>query len=287
MANGSKWYKKGNYWYTKRGNREIRGRRVKSSNRRNKTRSMSKAKLLDKKINTIFEARAQEIAKKEISKNQVHCCFRTFDHGTYVEATNAFTNLDQIGFNGSIHQVGQIPKDSSGIDLNLFTHRFGNTVKLDGISLTIRAMVKESQQLPVIEDSVLSYAIVACYDNWAGGVALNSPTIPECLPFRAFGYTSILDLNPDPIDNTRKIRTFIKGKVTLRATDLTPKVKYAREYYKFKNPLTLSWDPDEVDSDIPLRYRFYLILRSNIPQLDATDIKPYVATCCKFYFHQP
>lgn len=246
---------------------------------------MSKSKLLDTKINTAFEVRALAIAKAEAAKTRVRCIYRDFMQGNYNPATNAFSDHVVINFTGQREELGPIPRISEADNISIQGTRTADAIKVTGFGVDIKVSLEENQSLPLIQESIFVWRLVGVYDDWVSAPAV--PSVDELLKWYQFGYSPMLDVSPDPVHNTRKVKTFMKGKVFLRGHDAAPRDRTVSRYLKLKNPLLLEYNPDAADPDVPLKWRFYFVCRSNIPDAHDDNIAPRICSAIKLYYFQP
>lgn len=254
--------------------------------KRNRKGNKRLPKLLDKKINTALEVRMQQIAEKEVAQNRVHLCLRENPQGTYVPATNTFTVRDEINFSGEITEIGLVPKAPLE-DISLQSKRTTNLIKITGFSIDLNVGMNENASQPKIRNSTLSYALVKVYDDWSEDPG--AITVDEGLKWKTFGFSSLLDSNDITEISTRKISNIIKGSCNLRAHDAYPINKSVSKYVKLKNPITMEYQNEDDVSGItdPLKYRFYWVVRSNIPDANDKEIFPTLVSSIKMYYYQP
>lgn len=147
--------------------------------------SVSRRKLSDKRINTLFEKRAQEIAKQEIKKNEIRLILRRFwlFGGTYSTDTNLHIGGAKVSWTGLCLPVSKIAKTDvefvsvvamvdvpeskvqenvhpgdysdalaavgsgfGGTDADLMGHRSSNIIRVSGFSVDIRAFIDRLQE---------------------------------------------------------------------------------------------------------------------------------------------
>lgn len=239
-------------------------------------------KELTGRIDTAIERRMQRIAEQEARKAVVTLCLREFPQGDYDEETNAFSNHEVVAFSGSITEIGIVLKANALADIDMNGWRTSNIINVTGVSLNMRAYVKESYDQPARRDSILNYGIYAVYDDFT---AVTNAIIPnDLIPYKRFCYSSILDRSPNPVDNRRKVVNLINGKLLLKATDAFPVTDSVNVYKKcnFRHQFL----PLEANEDDPMTWKFFLALRSNIPDLSPYDIWPRVVTGTKFFYNQ-
>lgn len=289
-GNGSKWL------LVKEGNREryvLNPKYKQKTRRRGKGRNYRKkryrknnnflSKMFDKKINTVYEQVAQRIAQTEIAKNTVNLCKRDNVYGAYTYSTNTFTR-QAVNYDGLIAEVGLVPKANAIEDLDLMQERTQNMIKVTGFSIDLNVSLPENQSISVIVNSTLNWSLVSVYDDWIENPL--PPTVKQVIKWKRFGYSALLD-NEEQLElNTRKIRTVMKGSVTLRSDDRFPRGTTRSRYIKLKKPLNVEYEADDITQDDPIKYRFYLCVRSNIPTADDTGIFPHVVAMTKMYYHQ-
>ena len=217
---------------------------------------------------------------------------RSFPHGTYTPATNAFSDYAVVDFDGSVTELGPIPfVDATDADQTIQGTRTTNIIKVTGFGLDLKVAVEENNQQPLIQDSILVYRLLGVYDDWNNPVAEGDPTINELIKWYRFGYSPLLDYSPIPSQDRRKIKTFMKGKVFLKGNDAFPRDQSVSRYVKLENPLTVQYNNTTGDENVPHRWRFYLAVRSNIPvatgDVAKENIKPRLASAAKVYYWQP
>lgn len=299
--------------------RKYRKRGNKKNNYRRRGKRMSK--LLDSKINTKFEVAAQRIARAEIAKNRVNLIFRRYLFGTYTPSTNAFAaDTTDINHSGIFVNIGRILRadidvdtainvaaddpytmlvdetnTGNGVAHGLYTQTshgrmISDTVKITGISLSLRCYLKESSAQPTRQEAVLSYAIVRVQDDWQQNPVPLEPVVDEMLKWYPFGYTPALDTDPTVKNATRKIHTVLRGKLVFTPDDAGPRDKTIKRFVKFKTPWTYQVAPDE-QIDNAIKYKTYLVLRSNIPDAAVGSVNeelfPKVWACTKLYYYEP
>lgn len=150
---------------------------------RRKRRSRE-SKLRDKKINTLFEKRAKEIAEKEAKKLVVHKVFRQYFN--YVDQLPKF-NMHDVGAPVSLEgvlmpmhqirraQISTIP--TTGFTTDMMSQRETNLIKITGFTIGLRAEWSRSNfDEADYEYNDLHYAVVA----WRS--ALNPYLAPQNIP---------------------------------------------------------------------------------------------------------
>lgn len=273
-------------------------------------------KALTGKIDTALEKRMQEIAEAEIRKNLIRLCFRLYCFGTYTNATGVFDAGTNINFTGKTVNIGRIikcqveqkavvaaaandPLTTNVDETNVMTgdpilavskdmhgRRLGDSVMLTGIAITIKARMPENASQPAIEESRLMYNLVSVYDDWETVGLASDPTIPQLLRIYPFGYSPLLDKVEDVQHTRRKLRFLEKGTHVFRAHDAKPYDATISIYHEFKNPVLYEFHPEDQNGTRPLKLKYFLTLRSNIPDANDKNIFPNVHVCTKMYYNQ-
>lgn len=240
-------------------------------------------RLKDKKINTVVEVRMKEIAAKEAAKNVVKLIVRDYQFGAYAEATNKFTP-GLINHTGARHECSRILKATTLVDLNSNGYRLGNQCKILGFKLKLRASLEENNSLAYLEHSVLSWRLIRIMADWDQGAA--APDVQECMPWFPFGYDSKIDTDIKPEQLDRKIRVLMKGSISFRSTETRASVTTKSYFKKLSRPLIINYNSDDLDGQsAPIDYKFYLVCRSNVPDLTADNAMfPGVVACLKTYY---
>lgn len=97
-------------------------RKFKRRKRSRKTYKVSVAKLADKRINTLFERRARDIAKAEIKKSLVKLYDRNYYFGTVNKEANSVTGGRRVFYDGFVQRICQIDKQDINQVLNAPDH---------------------------------------------------------------------------------------------------------------------------------------------------------------------
>lgn len=268
--------------------------RKKPTNRRkkmssfNKKKKSYKSKLENTRIDTIVEYRMKEIAKNEVNKQLVKNLVRTFNFGSYVEATNTYTPLI-INHTGAIQECMLINKADfdPGVGQPITVGpgtRIGNTIKITGFQLSVRALLAENNSLATLDKCVVTLSIVQLLDDWDQGAG--PPNIGETLPWYPFGYSKRIDSDISPESNNRNIKVLLEKSIKFRSTEMRAQTKTKKYFVNLNNPITVQYNTDDVAGDCnPTNYKFYLTARSNIPDLTADqNMFPKICTCLKTYY---
>ena len=263
-----------------------RKNRGKANGRRKK-----QSKLADKKINTLIEKRMQQIAKKEDAKSLVRRVLRQFPNGTYTFATNAFVGLacNNTGFNTEVCQIVKV--DGVGA-LDIQGKRIGNQVLITGFQLLIRYALSEASTatpLASFEGSNISYALVGIRDAYEkSGYTPQTVSIDDVCPWYPWGYSPKIDEAVDADFNKRQRRVFMRGSIKMSGTEDHAQSGQFKKYVKLKRHLVMDYLASDTSSQQhPLDWKFYLALRSNVPDASESYMIPNVVTCLKTFYHEP
>ena len=258
---------------------------------------VSKNKLMDKKINTLFEKRAQEIVKNELVKNRVNLIRRIFHYGTYNESFNHFEPGIALDWRGSIKSLHFIPKtdlnqpvnqlggvqdpedtdDDNPVDVDgpvqgittesLMGKRSEDFVKISGITIGLRILLKNIDSQHNLLGSVrIRWAVVAFRDEGLINSPLVEPDIDQLLNMQEFGYSKKIDINDENSDNLGYIKkVLLSGKIDMKYDMTANREEFIHRHVKLNNPLELRWDPRDQTGQEPLKWRLFFILRSTVP----------------------
>lgn len=264
--------------------------------------AVSKSRLLDKKINTLFEKRSKEIAQEEIAKARVTLIRRQYLFGeegfprSQDFASGVWGEGSQITWDGSVVEISNIPKSDIASQINVpqqddpetnvneqladmaadgqlqlhtvapnHGERNTESVKVTGFSVAIRASVKRSGTLDPIYDGVfLKYSVVAVKNDDIDIVGWEPPA-ERVLPMKRFGYDGQLDLTELAETSLIKYKTLLKGKMHLKTSFNMGNVKIKEHHVKLPKPLLLSWNPLDQTGQRPNRVKLFFVIRSTIP----------------------
>lgn len=196
--------------------------------RKKKKLSVSRRKLADKKINTLFEVRAKQIAAKEVRKALIPLVYRQFfAWGTGDENGPVSFDYSQKGttipLEGAKYEMQTIPlRTTSAGGATAPTNGFRSTdiVKIYGVTVGIRCEFQNFEQSvnPGLEHNALHWAVVGCRtklnaylraSDIPSPVLQNEPVLPlnqkiivlqdhrirtqELLPLTPWGYSERID----------------------------------------------------------------------------------------------
>lgn len=223
--------------------------------------------------NGLFE-QIGELEKVDI--NQVVNAPRAF-------SANEFAYQEQDGVN-----VGMATAPQHG-------RRLGDQIKISGWTLGMKVLFPAVQTLQQdhqiiggindpevpptqppdvprqIETVVLKYAIVGIMTNTAvQGDQGADPTPADLLTYRSWGYSPLLDFVEGNVEKYVKRRTFVKGELKCNLSTHRNKDMTTERYVKLKSPLTVKYDPNDQNGTRTGAWRFFLVLRSNVPHTSGT-----------------
>jgi len=295
--------------YAKRRYRKKRGKRSKRVYR------VKKSKLLDRKINTLFEKRAQEIAEDVHKKGMITKILRKQWFSPYDILQNVFgapgaqaaiswsgisTQLSDVhktdqNFIANVAQndnplsvvgpsgSGNENNDGDGLGQGMttvsdLTRRAKNMIQCTSISIGIRCAV----------DGVLPADATVRFDGcwlhyWIGTVKDDRfrtdpefvPQPEELLALSRFGYEAKLDSQQSLLTNLVKKRTILKGKFYMRFRRDRCDVKFKEKHKKLK--FKLHYTPESQNGALMEdSKKIILVLRSDIPDTAEEIYKPKV-----------
>ena len=215
--------------------------------------------------------------------DEVRKCFRTAPIGAYNFVTNAFTTGGNIDYDGGILDVGRIVQ-VTGANSTLL-NRIGNAVQVMGCQLDVRCFVRENANQPDRQESVLDIGLYMVQDDFVNTNV--TPSVQDLLKWKPFGYSSILDTAPDPVNTERKVRQLLRHKFIMKAHDAAPLDSTKHLYYKFKRPIKYDFLATQPNGTATTKYKFFVAWRSNIPPATEADtIQPEATVICKLFFQE-
>lgn len=230
---------------------------------------VSTAKLRDKKINTLFEIRAKQIAKAEVRKQHPSLVFRKYILGQYLQAHNEWDAGTRLDWAGVSYHPCQIPlTDAAAIvqsgvvvdplfpmpledQANQFGRPFGINVvatqfsqdgfrlgykiKISSITMQLRAhmdVITDIQQL--FDDVYVKYSLVSFHDAATPLQAVK--LAPEDgMSMKRWGYVSKIDtLEREKIGDTCHLRYWGSGGFNIRCKPLTCTQKFITKRWNLK-----------------------------------------------------
>lgn len=283
-----------------RRSRYARKKRKPRKARRKRVYKVSTSKLLDKKINTIYERRAREIAQKEIARNIVHLIDRRFHFGNVNREFNQFANGTPVFYDGVVVPLANIDKtdvnfvvnapdvngmhddltnpevDNDGAQQGIFTQsmhgrRSTETVLIDGLKCSLKIFLERSDSFvgQDLSTVILRWAVVARYTSNAmadqGGTVVPEPE--ELLRMQTWGYSSKLDTQEQQEQTNLwiKDRTLLKGRTSFQISDIRAQEKTSSRYVKFKRPMKLTFMPEDQNGFQSKTCKLWFVCRTNVP----------------------
>lgn len=170
--------------------------------------------------------------------------------------------------------------------------RLTNFALMDGVQLKFKYQLPENNTITSgSETVVLNYCITRFTDDWqvTTGFDANEPGIKDIIPFYPFGFVRQLDVTQEQLGARFRKKNLIKGQLTIKPSELHNQSGIITRYYKFKNPLMVQYSSSENEGDWkPLKYKFFLAMRSNYNE-SGTDAsyQPVITACVKTYWHEP
>lgn len=247
-----------------------RGKRKYRKSRKSKISSVSKAKLMDSKINTIFERRALAITKKEIAKNHPTLVFRKYVWGEYSQALNFFNPGQRLDWDGLSHHPCQIPLTDNaslvqsgvivdpdfvvaqenqatqfgrGAGVNFVASqyqlsgtRIGYKIKIKSIEMSLRARMDLcTDAQPVLDKVFIKYSLVSYYDA-ATPLQATQLDAEKGLSMRRWGYSSKIDgIEKNKTANTCHLRHHGSGGFYMDVSTTDVKLKQINKRWNLKN----------------------------------------------------
>lgn len=302
-----------------------KGQRRKARRRRRGTRSrklvrVRKGKLLDGKINTLFEKRAKEIAEAVVKANQVRLVYRMYNFSTYNSNTNEHAGAQLLDWDGVCIPQDVIPKqdieflvanpgpdlpstlmtDESNpqgnaavgaghgmVDVTAHGFRQSEFIKITGWSIDIRAFLARLQDGNTrrYDNAQVYWRLVSV--RMADSVANPNwlPNVRQVGPFlKPWGFNSKLDIETaDQSQRSIKYKLICKGSFAVRSSaDHCVQVNKGH-YHKFKKPLLITYADDDQRGMVKTKDSLFLLLRSQIPVSHAPD-KAAVSFVTKLYY---
>lgn len=292
-----------NYFLTKN-KMPFKRRRKFRKKRRKRTYKVSTSKLLDKKINTLYEKRAKAIAEKVVAANIVHLIDRSRFWGNVDLVTNEWQTTRPIYYDASsddqvrqlcridksdINFVTNVPDSNSGDDDNdpemdqdgaqqgmltqtMHGRRNTDLILIDGITIAIKLFCRRGTPsvYPAMDfnDVRFKWAVVKVTD---ANALLNStqqvtPEVDELLPYHSWGYSRTLDHEENQKDLFIKKKTLMKGSVRFNLSDIRYQEKTVTRFLRFKKPLKMTYAPADQNGIQTENFKVYFVARSNIPQ---------------------
>lgn len=255
---------------------------------------------MDKKINTLLEARIQEISKEEAHKTREQFVKRNTWLGAYTPATNIFGIGEPIDWDGKILELSRIrmtdvatlanqpvqddplttdldeQKDQQADGTNVLHtiddtngERTGHLVLVTGFTVKIRAAVTElnvnAQGVEIPDDVIVKYAIYRVRDDYAGGPTV-PPTAKQLLTWRPWNYSAAIDDKLQIETYRYKKQRICGGKLRLTYSQVRPNVKFHEQNVRFANPHKLEYAVSDQSGERPLHFKYYLAVRSTAHQ---------------------
>ena len=271
-------------------------RRKKHSYRKRVT--VSKGKLMDKKINTLFEIRAQEIARHEAAKTRVVLVKRNTWFGEYKPLTNYFGRGVFLSFKGLVQELSRIrlvdiatmanvpvadnlqstdfdeQKDQQADGTNVLApqhdingERTGQEVLITGCQIKVRAKYNEGgaflEQPERVEDIIIKYAIYRVKEDWGATPTPTPPTAHQLMTWRPWNYCAAIDDDEQIATYRYKKYTCCEGELKMQARSAGQNVRFGSASVKFKKPHKLEFHLANQDGSLPRHYKYFLVLRSS------------------------
>lgn len=279
--------------------KRYRGRR-KAGRKRNVLRISNKqarTRALDSKVEKIMA----RVAEDQISKNKVIVLYRQYLFGPYDYTTNTFTSSTAVDWIGHVQALARIQKmDNATMPIAvpaaqpyqtpatwrspgqaliaptraIHGFRVGNIIKITGIRFGLRVTTQAaSTQTAGFETCNLRWKIVAC--RWEDSHLPNAePLIDQVLTMPMFGYNRALD-----DDETRDMKTRVlgSGKIKMRYSNNHPNVAFINRYLDLRSkPLKVEYNPLDQNGAEVLQWKPFLVIRSDVPVLANTQLKPRI-----------
>jgi len=300
-------------------------RKSKAGRRRKKRYSTSSRKLADKRINTLFEKRAEEIAKKEIAKDRINLVLRRRIHA-YDPATNYFTlPADKLTFAGwgplvleenlRLRVSSTLPGGGQPIfannpetidDESIYPMvypfdtalpvtptqgtRATDEIMIDSIHVKVRVQQNESVQNAYCRGIVSEYALFRVTKDYLVSTALpTTPTLFAGGKFRPWDYNS--KMADDALLNVQepwKIRKLASVTVTTKPDDRFPDTKFVSFTWKPKNAVHHKFIQGRPNGD-SLKHRYLLAARCTTPNVvlaTIADCQPTFHMCAFINYHE-
>lgn len=240
---------------------------------------------------------------------------------TYVP-NSANPALGYVGWTGHVAYLSQIPKvdiefinnipapnnplsqedekndgDGPGHGMQKITHhgrRISDMIKVTGIALDLRFVMPMINTaitpIPLFGYVDIHYAIVVYQDEKMIESPLvigADPTSKELLLMPPFGYSSRLDRKDYLTQSSQNCRVLYRGRMRMPVSTSSTQERNKKVYAKFKNPIQITYDPQDQNGDKPLDKKFYFVIRSTCPDGAPAIYKPEWYAKSKVYYYEP
>lgn len=275
--------------------------------------------LLDKRINTVFEQRALEIAKREDRKQFPTRVYRKFWLQSYDAQTNIFTNINPtahlLSWRAQVFHLSTFQKedinilvnvspadepltylneadDGDGLSQGVLLHpinnrRHGDVVYLDGVRADIRLQTSPGSQDNVddMNHVVIKYGFYLWRDEPNQMlIETQHPVGDLMLKRRGFGFDSKIDISTTASTDFARVKTLCKGTFAYKISSNQGNEEYVRLQRKFDKPIRLEFDDNQI-LGLPMNWRVYFVIGSNIPVAASYNpLKPRACVCTKLYW---
>lgn len=280
-------------------------------------------KIIDKKINTVYERRAQEIAKREIAKAHPSLISRNICFQRYDPETNRFGNLADaalkwIGWAGRVVELSNVPQvdiefnannpqaddpntaadesqDAGGVGHGAPTqpnnsNRISDEIMITGfgIELDIKTQ-REDTYAPNAEQNEspieIRYGVYLFKDTDVNMDNAGSalPSTNTLIKWRPFGYNSQLDSNDVLDSDTYKIRKIVEYKTKISTKSHIYSCKRTKKSIRLKTPIRIKYKPNDQNGQRPINWKVLFAIMSNVPEI-REDHQPIVCACTKMYY---
>lgn len=256
------------------------------------------------------------VARKEDLKQQERYQYRQYLFGAYDINTNRFGIGSNLHFDGFVQAVARVQKmDASTLaaippaaqpfqtpatwqppganvvaataESGMNGFRLNNRIIINGISFSLRALTEKLLPgvIPEYEHAHIYWKLCATF--YEGSEAVNSKPDPaDLLSIPRFGYSKKLDFTEDLISSTKRVRVFGSGKLKIKCSSLNSNVLFFNTYVSLaKKPLEVHYDNLDQNGAQVIKWKPFLVLRSNIPQAAALSIyMPRVWATTKIHY---
>lgn len=298
-------------------------RRRRRRNYKKKKYTVSRAKLLTKKVDTLVEHRMQEIAKVEVEKNLQVLTKRNYVFCDYDPVTNEFNELDGDATNSAVSWAGSGPVELTNIgkvdmaailnvpqsddpetkeDENLdgdgtnqvsqaqiiHGRRQSNEVFIKSLSAQVRISVDEiATQNTLLSSTKLKYGFYMYTGTDANMTDVSfEPAVNELITMNPFGYKSTLDKPLTTLRRQSTVRKLAEGTITISFNDMARKDIFRTIYKKFDRPIRIQYPPLDQNGQQANR-KIYFCAKSTTPDAAGYDtVKPHLHVCTKLNYYE-
>jgi len=287
--------------------------------------SASRRALADKRINTLFEKRAEEIAKKEIAKDRINLVLRR-QINAYNPVTNLFTvpalKLTYDGWGPLVIENNlrmRVSESLAGGGAPVFANdpytvddeviypmvypfntalpvmpingtRATDEIKIDSIFVKIRAHIKESTANAYTNKISATFALFRVTKDYT--VSTTLPTVRELFAagrYRPWNYSSKIDTpTQELLGEPWKIRKLAEKTTFFVSDDRYPKTTFLSMAWKPKSSVSHKFIEGRSNGD-SLQHRYLFAARCSTPNVvDAVvvDCQPQFHACVFLNYHE-